>query len=79
MAIRFDGFDILGILDQNPNLLKNIKPSKSVAKLDSIDDFNKHFELKLLKNNMDKFPLERTPDKDIIEFTDSMAEFPSVL
>ena len=79
MAIKFNGFDVLGIFDQNPNLIKNIKPGKSVAKLDSIDDFNKHFEKAIVKNNLSKVSLERTPSADVIEYSDSMADFPSIM
>lgn len=79
MAIKFNGFDVLGVLAQRPDILKNAKVTKSVAKLDSIDEFNKYFDTKMVKNNLKDLKLERTPATDTIERVDSMSDFPGIM
>lgn len=56
------GCDILNKFGQ-PTLswAKNAKPSKP-AKMTSIDDFNKYFENKMFKRN-----LEKSPKADVLE------------
>lgn len=60
MTIKMDNaFSILDRFGQpTGNWAKKFKPSKPVE-MDSIDDFNKHFEQKILNHKVD-----RTPDQD---------------
>lgn len=48
------------------NWAKNIKPSK-ILKSDSIDDFNKYFEKKVLTNQLQKKPVKDTFTKKTAE------------